>query len=70
MWWTKVGHGTAKFFHENVLYKIFYHLTKYQDQNFISPDIEEFDVISFSIYHQSTYSMTPAMGKKGKRGKG
>ena len=48
-WWTKVGLGTAKFFHENFLYIIIYQLTKYQDQNFTSPDIKESAFLKSSL---------------------
>ena len=41
MQWTKVGLGTAKFFHENFLYIILFQLSQYQDQKFALPDIKE-----------------------------
>ena len=41
MKWTKVGLGRAKYFHENFLYIKLYQLTKYQDENFTSPDIKK-----------------------------
>ena len=40
MRWTKVGLGTAKVFCENFLNIKLCQLTKYQDQNFTSSDID------------------------------
>ena len=39
--WSQVGLGAAIFLCENFLSKELCQLTKYQDQNFTSPDIKE-----------------------------
>ena len=55
-------------------------MTKYEDQDFNSPDIQESVFLNsslgkhwchklYSIYHEPTSSLKPAMGKKRKKGK-
>ena len=48
MKWNKVGLGTSKFFRENFLNIKLCQLTKYQNQNFTSPDTKE------SVYLKSS----------------